>query len=280
MKSNHAIIITKTAVALVAFALLSCTPRSPVSPTASEQAALSASLHITQKHYSAANLDSLVLVVADDRTKETVVRRKIILKGVKAQEKINVPAEKNLLVSVTGYRESTAVLYGSKTVMPLNKGASADVHITLDFLVPTIILSPPDAAAQNGDTVSVYLEARNVIELAAFGCLVQFDPSVLQVKELGRTDDFLRRNRGTVTQMAFAEDNVNGTVRVVLGIFPAGAAVSGSGRIGRIVFRCTRPDTTEISVHVDNRTDSDLGLFNKNADLMYSVGLGCRLIVK
>ncbi|MDZ7347093.1 MAG: cohesin domain-containing protein, partial [candidate division KSB1 bacterium] len=254
----------------------------PTMPTGSNDAALSASLQLSQKHYSAAALDSLVLRISytDKKGNPVTKKYKLTLDSLRTAVKLQVPAEKQLEVSVTGYQDSTAVLYGSRTVFPINKGKSADVRILLDFLVPTIILSPPDTTLQAEQTVTLFLAARNVVDLATFGCLVRFDPTVLQVVELGREDAFLKGNHGNVTQLEFMPDNVRGTVRAVFGVFPASAAVSGSGKLARIVFRALKADTTNVQIQVDNRVNSDLGLFNKNAELMYSVGLGSRLFIK
>ncbi|MDZ7316520.1 MAG: cohesin domain-containing protein [candidate division KSB1 bacterium] len=267
--------------AAVIFHLLSCA-EAPTMPTGSNDAALSASLQLSQKHYSAAALDSLVLRISytDKKGNPVTKKYKLTLDSLRTAVKLQVPAEKQLEVSVTGYQDSTAVLYGSRTVFPINKGKSADVRILLDFLVPTIILSPPDTTLQAEQTVTLFLAARNVVDLATFGCLVRFDPTVLQVVELGREDAFLKGNHGNVTQLEFMPDNVRGTVRAVFGVFPASAAVSGSGKLARIVFRALKADTTNVQIQVDNRVNSDLGLFNKNAELMYSVGLGSRLFIK
>ena len=81
-------------------------------------------------------------------------------------------------------------------------------------------------------------------------------------------------------QVSFTRDNVNGVVKAVLGIFPASSAVTGSGYVGKITFQAIETDTTDIWIKIDNQQDSDLGLFDKNADLMYSVGLGSRLFIQ
>lgn len=262
---------------LTAVLVLQCSRLAPTEPEVMEQASLSASLHMTDRNYSASNLDSLVFEITGKDVKP--IRKKIIFNGVRIEDKIKVPAQKSLLIAATGYQDTTAVLYGSQTVDAIGIGKSANVHITLGFLVSTIILTPPAVQLTTGQQIEVFLSARNVIELATFGCLVRFDPTMLQVVELGRQDDFLKANRGTVTQLEFTHDNVDGNVRAVFGIFPASSAVSGSGNVGRIVFKALRSGITDVSIQVDNRKNSDLGLFNKNADLLYSVGLGSRITI-
>jgi hypothetical protein len=258
--------------------MIQCSKLAPTEPEPLHQSSVAASIHINQKNYKAADLDSLILEITGNGVK--TIHHKIVFDGTKAQDQLQVPANKPLTVSATGYQDSTAVLYGSKPLEAQSAGQVNNVRIVLDFLVPTIILTPPDSVIQKDQQIEVFLSARNVVEMATFGCLVRFDPTVLQVVELGRQDDFLTLNRGAVTQLEFTQDNIAGTVRAVLGVFPASSAVSGSGNVGRILFKAIKSDTTDISIQVDNSKNSDLGLFNKSADLMYSVGLGSRLVIQ
>jgi hypothetical protein len=262
---------------ILLFSFIQCSRMSPTEPQIQEASAISASIKMTEKNYSAASLDSLVLLITGESI--TPIRRKITFNGTKAMDKLQVPAGKILTVAATGYQDSTAVLYGSNTVTP-PPGEEANVQIKLDFLVPTIMLSPPDSVITKDQFIDLYLSARNVIEMATFGCLVHFNPEVLQVVDLGRQDQFLQGNSGSIMQMEFTQDNSEGTVKAVLGIFPASSAVSGSGYVGSIRFKAIKSDTTDISIQVDNRKNSDLGLFDKNANLMYSVGLGSRLYIQ
>ncbi len=257
--------------------LLGCATESPFSPQHIEHAAVSTSIKMSQQGYSATSLDSLLLEVTGKGVKK--IKKTLFIDGAKAYAQIDVPAGKELRMEVTGYQDSTAVLFGAND-FTAEKGQVAPVHIKLDFLVPTIILSPPDTTLNRGDRVAVFLAARSVVDLATFGAQIRFDPAKLQVVELERQDDFLKSNAGSVMQLEFTKDNVAGTIDAVLGIFPASSGVSGSGNIGKIVFEALDTDTTEIAIRVDNSQNSDLGLFDKNANLMYSVGLGSRLLIQ
>jgi hypothetical protein len=257
--------------------LFGCATESPFSPQSVDQAAVATSIKMSQKGYSAASLDSLLLLVKGDGIK--TIKKMLIIDGTKAYTQVDVPTGKQLRMEVTGYQDSTAVLFGAND-FTAKKGETAPVQIKLDFLVPTIILTPPDTSLKKGDRLSVYLAARNVVELATFGAQIQFDPTKLKVVELERQDEFLKSNAGSVMQLEFTKDNAAGTVDAVLGIFPASSGVSGSGNIGKIVFEALETDTTEIAIRVDNAVNSDLGLFDKNANLMYSVGLGSRLLIE
>ncbi len=256
---------------------LRCSKNSPLEPTMIERTSVATSIKLDQKNYAAAAIDSLILEVSGEGMQ--TIRRKLNIDGTKALMQIEVPAGKMLRMKVTGYQDSTAVLAGSRDFVA-ESGKLTNVQIKLDFLVPTIILSPPDSVIQKDSTIDIYLAARNVTEMSTFGAEVHFDPGALQVVELSREDDFLKKNHGSVMQVAFTQDNTNGVVKVVLGIFPASAAVSGSGNVGKITFKAVKPDTTDIWIKIDNQQDSDLGLFDKSANLMYSVGLGSRLLIQ
>jgi len=254
-----------------------CSKDSPVAPPSTERSAIATSIRFSHVNFAASALDSLILTVTGEGV--TQIHKSLTIEGTKARTQLEVPADKVLIMSATGYQDTTAVLYGEQQ-FTAEKGKVTSVTITLDFLVPTIILSPPDTTLQTGDQITIHLAARNVAEMATFGAQVEFDPTTLKVVELGRVDAFLKTNHGSVMQLEFNNDNEAGAVKAVLGIFPASAAVTGSGDIGEIVFEALQPDTTDIRIRIDNLQNSDLGLFDKNADLMYSVGLGSRLYIQ
>ena len=256
---------------------IGCSKESPMAPVSTESSAVATSIKLSEANYAASALDSLIMQVTGDGLDP--IRRKLNIDGTKARMQIEVPAKKMLKMKVTGYQDTTAVLQGSQD-FTAQSGQITNVQIKLDFLVPTIILSPPDSVIHKGDSVDVYLAARSVTNMSTFGAEVHFDPTKLQVVGLSRQDDFLKKNHGSVMQAAFTQDNTLGVVKAVLGIFPASSAVSGSGFVGKITFKAIETDTTDIWIKIDNKQDSDLGLFDKSADLMYSVGLGSRLFIQ
>ncbi|MBN1561426.1 hypothetical protein JW998_14320 [candidate division KSB1 bacterium] len=257
--------------------IVGCSQDSPLTPEVVTKAGVATSIKLAQRGYAASSLDSLILIVTGEGVDR--IKKSLVIDGAKAQTLLQVPIDVPLKMEVTGYQDTTPVLYGSKD-FTAEKDATAQVQIKLDFLVPTLILSPPDTVLQTGNRIHVHLAARNVVDMSTFGAEVHFDPTKLQVVELEREDAFLRSNRGSIMQLEFTKDNSAGTVKAVLGIFPASSAVSGSGNIGVIVFEAIAPDTTDISIRIDNQAHSDLGLFDKNANLMYSVGLGSRLFIQ
>lgn len=272
--------IKRASLLLIMLALvlaIGCSKESPMAPVSNRGSAVATSIKLSDENYAASALDSLIMQVTGEGLDP--IRRKLSIDGTKARMQLEVPAKKMLKMKVTGYQDTTAVLQGSQD-FTAQSGQITNVQIKLDFLVPTIILSPPDSVIQKGDSVDVYLAARSVANMSTFGAEVHFDPTKLQVVSLSRQDDFLKKNHGSVMQVAFTQDNTLGVVKAVLGIFPASAAVSGSGFVGKITFKAIETDTTDIWIKIDNKQDSDLGLFDKSADLMYSVGLGSRLFIQ
>jgi hypothetical protein len=257
--------------------IMNCTKDSPLSPQAIDHASIATSINVNQRGYAAASLDSLIMEVSGDGLQK--IKKSLIIDGTRAHAHVQVPTGVDLRMEVTGYQDSTAVLFGANN-FKAEKGVTTPVAIKMDFMVPTIILSPPDSSLQRGDRIALHLAARNVVEMSTFGAQVHFDPTKLKVVELEREDDFLKSSAGSVMQIEFSADNNAGTVKAVLGIFPASSGVSGSGNIGKIIFEAIDSDTTDIAIRVDNQQNSDLGLFDKSANLMYSVGLGSRLFIQ
>jgi hypothetical protein len=209
------------------------------------------------------------------------IERELTMDEGGASGQVSVPVNKSLTYTVTAYRDETEVLGGS-TEYTAKKGGGNDIQIVLDYLIPALILTPSRATLAVNGTLNVYLEARGVTDLATLGARITFDPGVLQVTDLGREDDFLIKGGGSVLPApgGFTKDNSLGRVTIILSIFPATKAVSGNGRVGRIEFKAIGFGTTPLDLSVDNAIDNSLGLFDKKADLMDSLGLGSELTIE
>jgi hypothetical protein len=118
-----------------------------------------------------------------------------------------------------------------------------------------------------------------VTGMSTIGTQVTFDTSKVLVKDLGREDTFLKSQGGSVNTLKFSKDNIAGKVDMVLGVFPGSASVSGDGKIGRIVFEARQKGVVDLHLLLDNTADPDLGLYDKNANLLYAIGLGGRITV-
>jgi len=254
-----------------------CSRMTPNGPDKLSDVSVTTSLKLPHRGLSAASLTKILLEVTGPEIKK--IEKELILIGTKASTSIKVPADKQLTFKVTAFQDTVAVLQGQAN-LKAKGGDKISLPIKLNFLVPAIILTPPDTKINAGDTLTVYLQARKVSDLSTIGARIKFDYTKLNVIELGREDDFLIKNGGTVNQLRFTKDNTKGTVEIVLGVFPASKAVSDSGKIGRIVFKALQADTVDLSLSLDNSFDSDLGLFDKNANLMYSLALGNRIIIQ
>jgi|GEM_PF-1345931 len=260
------------------FALsISCSKLSPLDSPENSYSSIAAHVKFMEPRLSATAFDSLILTIKGKDV--NTVKQKLTLEGTKAKAHIKVPADVELTATVAAFKDSMQVMQGDDT-FSVKAGKTFPLTIKMDFLVPTIILFPPDSVISKGEKITLYLAARSVVDMATFGAQVQFDPSILQVEELGREDDFLTSKAGNVNQLLFTQDNEKGTIDVVLGIFPASKCVSGGGNVGRIVFTTISSGTTDLSIHIEHDKNSNYALFDKNADLMYAMGLGGRITVQ
>ncbi len=256
---------------------ISCSKLSPLDSPENSYSSIAAHVKFMEPRLSAASFDSLILTIKGKDV--NTVKQKLTLEGTKANAHVKVPADVELTASVTAFKDSMQVMQGDNT-FSVDAGKTVALTIKMDFLVPTIILSPPDSVLFKGEKITLYLAARSIVDMATFGAQVQFDPSILQVEELGREDDFLTSKAGNVNQLLFTQNNEKGTIDVVLGIFPASKCVTGEGNVGRIVFTAISSGTTDLSIRIDHDKNSNYALFDKNADLMYAMGLGGRITVQ
>lgn len=257
--------------------LYSCSQISPVSPQQQPVVTVAASVQSPDQYFRASALDSMILLVSGESIEP--VRTALIIDGVKASTQLQVSGGDSLHFSVIGYTDSTEVLRGDTTLVP-SAGKKLSLAMKLNYLVSTIITTPPDTVVQKNEEIAIVLQARGVTDLGTFGAEVHYDPEVLQVVGLYRQDEFLKMNSGSVMQMSFNDEPETGVVKIILGIFPASAAVSGNGPIAKLLFKAVQVDTTQIMIKVDNQQDSDLGMFNSSADLIYSLGLGSRICIQ
>ena len=247
------------------------------SPDSKSDAAVSASIKFSHTGLAIESITKIVLIVS--HSEMDTIRKEMSLGAGGASLQLQVPTGKLLTFTATAYRSDTAILSGT-TQFEAESGKTAAVSINLDFLVPALILTPPDSVITQGEEITAYIEARQCTDLGTVGAKITFDRTKLQVKELGREDAFLKSNSGSINQLKFFPDNANGTIDIVLGIFPSSAAVSGSGKIGKIVFTTVSTGTATISLSLDNTADSDLGLYDKNANLIDAFSLGSSLEIQ
>ncbi len=209
---------------------------------------------------------------------DSVEQELTITDGV-ASGTVDVPAGPSRTFVISVYKDGLAVLNGQSVINVTDK--TGDININLDqYLVPAILLTADKATVAVNDLVTVYLSAANMTDLATFGAQVQFDNTKFMVTDLGREDAFLTQNGGSVNQLEFKKDNVQGTVDIILGIFPASAAVSGSGNVAKIVFKALQSGTFDITLLLDTNVDPDLGIYDKNATLIPSLAVNSQITVQ
>ncbi len=262
---------------LVTF-ILGCGLMTPNEPQTGDRVSIAASVNMPHQALATADLSSIVMVVTGNDIE--TIQTNLVLDGTKAKGTVDVPVDKQLTFTVSAYRDTVKVLEGS-TVTTVKKGQANSIPITLDFLISAIILTPPDSVISVGDSISVFLQARSPDSLSAIGARVSFNQNSLQVVDLSVEQGYLESNGGNVNLLKFTQDNSNGTVDLVVGIFPASSYVNSvDGKVGKIVFRAISADTVDLGLSVNNEDDSDLGVFDYKADLVNSLGLGSRIIIQ
>lgn len=270
----------KSWVLLLAFAgaiIMSCSQVAPTGPASVTDAAITTSIQLSEGNWAAASITSMVLEVYGSGV--DTMHKALTLAGSSANAQIKVPVGKALTFQVTAYQNTTPILRGSTTYTPTG-GKLENISIQLDYLVPTVILTPTTVSVKKNDTFTIYLAARHVTDLATIGAQVTFDNTKLKVVDLGREDSLLTSNSGSVMQLKFSKDNAAGHVDIVLGVFPASAGVSGKGNICKITFQALDAGSTDVQLSLDNTISSDLGLYDKSAALINSLALGSRIVIE
>ncbi|HNY92200.1 MAG: hypothetical protein BWY77_01587 [bacterium ADurb.Bin431] len=220
-------------------------------------------------------ISRLVISVTGEGMKAVTVDTAITAEG-QFRTDLKISPGKNRLFRVSAYQDTLLVLAGRDS-LNLKEGQKVTLHMKLDFQVPALTLTPIDTTLARNSTFTVYVQAHHVDSLCTIGTKLLFDPARLQVVELGREDDFLKKNGGAVTQLQFSRDNTAGEVKLLLGVFPAGKSVSGEGKIARIVFQAVGSSTAEIDLSLNG---VDLGLYDQHAVLMPAVALGSRITIQ
>lgn len=140
---------------------------------------------------------------------------------------------------------------------------------------PTVLITSTSTSAGIGEIIDAKLAVKGIAELASIGVKITYDPYKLEIVRLNRDDTWLASNGGTVQQMAFTTDNTNGFAKIVLGIFPASKAVGDTSEtihhIAYLRIKALSAGTATLTVSINNASDSDLGIFNKNANLVSGV---------
>ncbi|HPN32909.1 MAG TPA: cohesin domain-containing protein [bacterium] len=269
---KHALIL-----ALLLLTSLGCHSLNPTAPQAMDMISVQTAVNLSAAGVSASSLSRMVLEVCGEDMDS--LRTDLTISGGYASGVIKVPAGENRTFTALGYQQDDLVLRGSTTV-DLKKGEAIKVKIELAYLRSTVILSPPRVTVAADSSFTLYLAARQVQKLAAFGARITFDPTYLKVTELGRENAFLTSNGGSITQMQFHRDNTLGRIDVVLGVFPAAKAVSGDGTVARMRFEPLKSGSTVIQLHLDKETDADLGLYDNQAIAIKSLALACAVTIQ
>ena len=254
----------------------SCESRLPFAPKDGNAISVHMAVDLSPIGATSSQLTSMTIrVTADDMD---TVSANLSLQSGYASGTLSIPAGSNRTFTATGYVSDLAVLSGSTTV-DLENGKSTAVNIDLNFLVPSVILTPSRSLVQTDSLLSIELAARQMLDLATFGVRIEFDPNFLRVEELIRKDDFLKSQGGSVNQMTFSRNNTDGSVEIILGIFPSTKAVSGDGSLAQIIFKALQPGQIALSLQTDPAIDPDLGLYDSQANRIEPLTLSGSVII-
>jgi hypothetical protein len=256
---------------------LACQSLAPTEPHGGDVITVQTALDLTAAGLSTTGLSRLALEVS--ASDMDTVRTDLTLSDGYARASLKVPAGKNRTFTALGYRQSDLVLRGS-TTKDLQKGKEVKVEIEFDYLLPTVILLP--APVKRRRRLAVYhliWQRGRCKNWPPSAPRLTFDPTRLRVEELGRENAFLTSQGGSITQMQFSRNNTLGQVDVVLGVFPAAKAVSGTGNIARVVFKALQNGPTSIELHLDKNTHADLGLYDDQAHVIEVLALSCAVTV-
>jgi hypothetical protein len=277
MRSFQKILIVLSGLFILILFMVNCNSLNPIEPASNDDVAISASIHFPDGSLAAVGITKMTLVVTD--TVKKVVQQNLTLNNGGASGQVKVTKNKQLKYTVTAFIDTTEILKGH-TLFKAASGGKNHLLITLnEWLVPVLILTPSTNKVTKGQDVTIYVQARHVTDMSTIGTQVTFDTSKVRVKDLGREDTFLKSQGGSVNTLKFSKDNIAGKVDMVLGVFPGSAAVSGDGKIGRIVFEAKQKGVVDLHLLLDNTADPDLGLYDKNANLLYAIGLGGRITI-
>lgn len=262
----------------VVFLLLGCSQLTPNGPalTMDGSASISASLSVPQKIHSSAAINSFQIKVYGSGI--DTINTNIDYNGPGTSVSLEVPAGKKLYILVQALNGTTVVLQGN-TSFTAEKDKTTQINLKMNYMLASLILNPPDSSYSLTDQFDLYVSARNVTNLATIGAQVTFDTSAFKVLEITLVDTFLEENSGNIVPLNFTKDNLKGHVNIQLGLFPSSASVTGKGDICKITFQPKKTGHAEIGLILDNAENSNWGLFDSDAHLISSLGLGSKIVI-
>lgn len=275
MKRNSPVVFLLMVLAFV----WGCSQLSPTGPDAADEgtASIAASLSVKKELAAVADIDSIQIKVYGSSI--DTINKKIAFAGPGTKVSLQVPAGKALVMEVMALRGATVVLHGS-TSFKAEKNKTHSIIIKMNYMLASLILTPPDTTYAKDQNFDIYLSARNVTNLASLGAQVKFDTSAFTVVDMERLDTFLESKSGTVFPLKFSKDNTKGQVDIQLALFPASASVTGDGDICKITFKAKKTGISEIDLLLDNAANSNWGLFDNTATLISSLGLGSKVTIQ
>jgi len=278
-KNIKILFVTCLAVLVAGLLLNEFSRKLPTSPNTTNKADISATVKMPNKQL-ASILTSMTLTVTNAADNAVLKTVNLVLDGTKAQDTLSVPSGKLLYFTASAYEGATLVLQGIDS-LKAKSGEKRSLAIKMQFKVPAVILTPTEKTVNVGDSLSVYVNARSVVNLTTMGVQVVFDTTRLAVVTSNLEKNFMEKNGGAMKQLVLQEGSIPGTFNTIVSVFPATDAVSDSGRVARILFRAKTAGHTDLAISLDHTLNPDLGLYDNHAALIPNVlGLGSRVIVQ
>jgi hypothetical protein len=274
MKFNAFVYLTLCMIILI----WGCSQLAPNGPQAAmdKSASISASLSVHENIMATADIDTIQIKVYGSGI--DTIKKDISFDGPGTSVSLKVPAGKSLILEVMALKGNVVVLRGSNSFLA-EKDQTIQISIKMEYMLSSLILSPPDSSFNLTDQFDIYVSARNVTNMATIGAQVKFDTSAFKVLDIAQIDSFLQTNSGNILPLNFSKDNINGEVNIQLGLVPSLAAVSGKGDICKITFQPKKTGNAEIGLNINNSENANWGLFDSNAKLISSLGLGSKIVI-
>ena len=114
--------------------------------------------------------------------------------------------------------------------------------------IPSVTYTLSNSPINSGDTFTLDLSARNVIDLADWRFDISFDPSVLEVLEVNE-GDFMKQNGGSTLFQKGTIDNTAGKIESLSSAILTDTGVNGTGVILSVTFKAKTEVETRIALH-------------------------------
>lgn len=195
--------------------------------------------------------------------------------GVSADTQLTIPSGKKVRFLIHAYKDSRLIMKGD-TTLTARAGETIDLSMSLGFVEPAVILTPPKQEVHIGETFWLNLAVRNMPLFYKASTRIEFNPNILKFRSVEK-DDFLSQHTDKPPEFSISE--TDGELYHSVKIIPSAAAVSGSGNLAAIEMEALRNGMVTLMVSNDSSDSATLGIYNRNDRFIHTVNLGCIIVV-